>query len=200
VLDSILGLSLDLLLFRFFSISIPVILSDRNNYGSELWLWVLRVSHVCPRPLVHSKGSPKPPTSQSCLYPFFVLSLRASVIFPHPILYQVPLSPQLTFPSTFPSESLLPSPLVIAYFSLPCGIEASSFEHFSLVEHFEFCGLYLGYFGFCFVLYCFVNIHLLVSTHQAYPFGSLLAHSGWYFSSSIHLPEKLKVSSFLIAE
>ena len=34
-----LGLSLDLLFLRLLSISIPVILSDRNNYGSELWLW-----------------------------------------------------------------------------------------------------------------------------------------------------------------
>ena len=32
-LDSYLGLSLDLLFLRLFSISIPVILSDRNNYG-----------------------------------------------------------------------------------------------------------------------------------------------------------------------
>ena len=35
-LDSTLGLSLDLLFFRFLSISIPVILSDKNNYGSEM--------------------------------------------------------------------------------------------------------------------------------------------------------------------
>jgi hypothetical protein len=35
-LDPTLGLSLDLLFLRLLSISIPVILSDRNNYGSEL--------------------------------------------------------------------------------------------------------------------------------------------------------------------
>ena len=35
-LDLTLGLSLVLLLFRLLSISIPVILSDRNNYGSEM--------------------------------------------------------------------------------------------------------------------------------------------------------------------
>jgi hypothetical protein len=34
--DPTLGLSLDLLFLRFLSISIPVILSDRNNYRSEL--------------------------------------------------------------------------------------------------------------------------------------------------------------------
>jgi hypothetical protein len=33
--DPTLGLLLDLLFFRLFSISITVILSDRNNYGSE---------------------------------------------------------------------------------------------------------------------------------------------------------------------
>ena len=36
---STLGLLLGLLFLRLLSISIPVILSDRNNYGSELWLW-----------------------------------------------------------------------------------------------------------------------------------------------------------------
>ena len=34
-----LGLLLDLLFLRLFSISIPVILSDRNNYMSGMWLW-----------------------------------------------------------------------------------------------------------------------------------------------------------------
>jgi hypothetical protein len=38
-LDPTLGLSLDLLFLRLLSISIPVILPDRNNYGSEMWLW-----------------------------------------------------------------------------------------------------------------------------------------------------------------
>ena len=35
-LDPTLGLSLNLLFLRLLSISISVILSDRNNYGSEL--------------------------------------------------------------------------------------------------------------------------------------------------------------------
>jgi hypothetical protein len=34
-LDPTLGLSLDFLFLRLFSISIPVVLSDRNSYGSE---------------------------------------------------------------------------------------------------------------------------------------------------------------------
>jgi hypothetical protein len=37
-LNSTLGLSLELLFLRLLSISIPVILSDRIDYGSELWL------------------------------------------------------------------------------------------------------------------------------------------------------------------
>ena len=36
VLDPTLGLLLDLLFLRLLSISIPVILSDRNDYGSEI--------------------------------------------------------------------------------------------------------------------------------------------------------------------
>jgi hypothetical protein len=35
-LDPTLGLLLELLFLRLLSISIPVILSDRNNYGSEV--------------------------------------------------------------------------------------------------------------------------------------------------------------------
>jgi hypothetical protein len=37
--DLTLGLFLDLLFLRLLSISIPAVLSDRNNYGSEFWLW-----------------------------------------------------------------------------------------------------------------------------------------------------------------
>jgi hypothetical protein len=35
-LDTTLGLSLDLLFLRLLYISIPVILSDRNNYATEV--------------------------------------------------------------------------------------------------------------------------------------------------------------------
>jgi hypothetical protein len=38
-LDSKLGWSLDLFSLKLFSISIPAVLSDRNNSGSEFWLW-----------------------------------------------------------------------------------------------------------------------------------------------------------------
>jgi len=38
-LDPTLGLLLDLLFLRLFSISIPAFLSDTKNYGSEHGLW-----------------------------------------------------------------------------------------------------------------------------------------------------------------
>jgi len=34
-LDPTMGMSLDLLFLRFFSILVPAVLSDRNSYGSE---------------------------------------------------------------------------------------------------------------------------------------------------------------------
>ena len=145
-LDPTLDLLLDLVL-RLLSISIPAVLSDRNNYGSEFWLWdgnpilhlmpslsfcwswTLQVpSPQCrafhlrslslspeslspPRSLVYSRGSPLLPTSRSYLFPFFLLSLKNSVFFLHPIEHHVPLSPPL---SPSPSKSLPP------YLS-PCG-------------------------------------------------------------------------------
>ena len=66
------------------------------------------------RSLVHSGGSPQPPISRGCLFPFFLLALRAVV------LSLTPNSPPTTPPSclsTFPTRSLPPSPLVIAFFS-----------------------------------------------------------------------------------
>ena len=64
-----------------------------------------------PRSLVYSRGSPLLPTSRSYLFPFFLLSLKNSVFFLHPIEHHVPLSPPL---SPSPSKSLPP------YLS-PCG-------------------------------------------------------------------------------
>ena len=49
-LDSTLGLLLDVLFLRLLSIDIHVILSNRNNYGSELWLWDgPHLPHLMPR-------------------------------------------------------------------------------------------------------------------------------------------------------
>ena len=129
-----------------------------------------------PRSLVHSRGSLQPPISWGCLFPFFLLALRASVLLPHSIPDQVSLYP--LFPptlSTFPPRFFSLSPLVIAFFSLPSGTEVSSLGHFSLLSFLSSvdCTLDILYFLFCFVL---ADIHLLVSIYHACPFGSELPH------------------------
>jgi hypothetical protein len=48
-------------------------------------------------------------------------------------------------PSTFPPRFLPLSLLVIAFFSLPSGTEASSLANFSLLSFWGFCGLHLRY-------------------------------------------------------
>ena len=44
-----------------------------------------------PRSLVHCRGFPQLPVSWGCLFPFFLMEFRASVLLPHPIPDQVPL-------------------------------------------------------------------------------------------------------------
>jgi hypothetical protein len=62
-----------------------------------------------PRSLVHYGGSPQPPISCGCLFPFFLLALRASGLFPHLIPDQVPLFPPLSpCPLSLPGSSLPP--------------------------------------------------------------------------------------------
>ena len=146
---------------------------------SSCWRWALQVpSPHCrafhlrslplspeslspPRSLVHSGGSPQPFTSQGYLFPFFLLALRASVLFPHPIAGQVPLSsPHFSpTPSTFPPRSLPPSPLVIAFFSLPSGTEASSLGHFSLLTLSSVDCIFgiLYFFFFSFLFFSFLS-------------------------------------------
>jgi hypothetical protein len=139
-----LSLSLDLLFLRFLSISIPVILSGRNNYESEFRLWDgPPLSHLMlclppggglckfPLPTVRyfsSKVPPffesseyltsqvssafwrshpcpsQPPVSGGCLFPFFLLALRASALFLYPITVQVRLFPLSPHPVHFPSK------------------------------------------------------------------------------------------------
>jgi hypothetical protein len=71
----------------------------------HLWALPLIPESLLPsRSLVHSGESPQPPTSRGCLIPFFLLVLRASVLFPHSIPDHVPLSPI----SPLPSRSLAP--------------------------------------------------------------------------------------------
>jgi hypothetical protein len=125
---------------------------------------------------VHSGGSPQPP---SCLFPFFLLALRASVLFPHPIPDQVSLSAPTPHPLPCPL-SLPPSPLMIAFFCLPSGTEVSSLGHFSLVTFLSSVDCILVSWVFC--TFFLANIHLLVSTYHACPFGSELPHSGYFVS------------------
>jgi hypothetical protein len=115
------------------------------------------------RSLVNSGETPQPPIWRGCLFPFFLLALRSSVLFPHSISDQVPLSPIPTpqLPFTFPSRSLHPSQLVIACFSLPSGNEGSSIEHFSLMNFLSAIDCFLGILYFFFF---FANVLLLVST------------------------------------
>jgi hypothetical protein len=89
------------------------------------------------------------------------------------IRFPFPLTQSYLPQSTFPPRSLPPTPLMIAFFSLPNGTEAYSLGHFSLFSSSVDC--ILG------IMYFLTNIHLLVSTYHACPFGSELPHSGWYF-------------------
>jgi hypothetical protein len=130
---------------------------------------------------VYSGGSPNIIFSEFSCWHFFLLTFRASVIFPYPIPDKIPL---LSHPL---SLSLPPSPLVIAFFSLPSGTEVSLLGHFSLLSFFSsvyciFWILYFYYFLLVLLLLLFIaSIHLLVSSHHTCPFGSELPHSGWYF-------------------
>jgi hypothetical protein len=122
-----------------------------------------------PISLVHFGGSPQIPISQGCLFPLFLLALRASFLFPHPVPYQVSISPLITPPSTFHLKSLLPSPLMVALFSLPSGTGLSLLGHFSLLTFSSSVACIL-----C-ILYFFWggdNILLLVSTYHACLFRS----------------------------
>jgi hypothetical protein len=107
-----------------------------------------------------------PPTFWGCLFPFFLLALRPSVLFPHLIPDHVPLFPSL-FP--FPHRFLPPSPLVISLFSLLSGIEVSSLGPFGLLMFLSSVHSTLT------ILYFFGgmgNIHLMVSTYSACSFRS----------------------------
>jgi hypothetical protein len=113
----------------------------------------------------------------ACFHSFFWPS-GISVIFPHWIPAQVPLSapPQVHFPWQIPCTPP-PPPLVAAFFPLPSGTETSSLWPFSLLNFLSSVDCILGIWYFYFL----ANIYLLVSTYYACPFGSELPQSGWYF-------------------
>ena len=83
------------------------------------WAFYLRSLLLGPeslstfRSLVHSIRVSPPPTSQGCLFPFFLLALRASLLFPH-IPDHVPPFPSL---SPVPPRSLPPSDHLIFLWS-----------------------------------------------------------------------------------
>jgi hypothetical protein len=71
----------------YYPFFVPAVLSDRNNSES------VSVSPIPHLLLCLSAGGglynhhpPPPPTSQGCLFAFFLLALRASVLFPPPYL------------------------------------------------------------------------------------------------------------------
>ena len=132
-----------------------------------------------PRSLVHSGGIP--PTSYFLRLLVYILStgLQGFSPFPSPNTRSGPLSsplPAFPTPLSLPGSFLSPSPLVIAFFSLPSETEASSPGHFSLLSLFNSVSCVFVWFFFLFSF--LANIHLLVRTCHAYPFGSELPHSG----------------------
>ena len=106
--------------------------------------WESLTSQVC----VHSRVSPQPPNSWGCLFTFFLLAFRASVLFDYPIPDQgsgFPLpSTLLHTPSTYPPRSLPPSTIVIDFFSLPSVTEESSIGQFSFLRFFSSVDYILG--------------------------------------------------------
>jgi hypothetical protein len=160
-----------------------------------------------PRSLVHSGGFPQLPTSRDCMFPFFMLAHRASVLFP--TQYQMRFSSSNSpTPVHFPSR--VPPSLPTCDCFLPSGTEASSLGYFNLLTVLSSVDCILGcvyiyiyvymciYVYICIYIYIFfffAYIHLLVRKYHACPFGSELPHSGYFL-----VPAKLRMSSFFIAE
>ena len=124
-------------------------------------LWILRVPHL-PN-LWYILEGPPPSTSRGCLFPcpqdFSPVPPNTWSCSPLPLLVPFPTH----VPPTFP--------LMISFFFLLNGIEASS-----LVNHFWV--LWIVSWVFSTFL---ANIHFLVKTYYECPFGSELPHSGLYY-------------------
>lgn len=84
----------------------------------------------------------------------------------------------------------MPSPSTLPHRSIP---SSASFA-FLLVKIHMFCELYHRYSEIL------ADTHLSVRTYHMCPLVSVLLHSAYYFSSSIHLPVRFMMSSFQIAE
>jgi hypothetical protein len=134
-------------------------------------LWVLIVSYLLG--LWHILEDPPHPTSQGCLFPFFLLALMASLLIAPPqylimLLFFPPC--HLSHPGPFlplSSHDFLLLPPIWDWGILTWALW--------LVKILELCGFYPGYSVFL------ANIYLLVSTYHACLFGTVLLHSGWYF-------------------
>jgi len=118
------------------------------------------------RSLGHSRRCPPQPHPEVAHLHSF-MALRVSVLLPYSeYLIMFPLSPSCLLSHLGP-----PSAPQIAFFSLPGGIEASSFGPFSLLTFLSSVDNIRS------ILYSLANIHLLVSTHHACHFGPELSHS-----------------------
>ena len=144
-----------------------------------------------------SPGSLSPPRSPynplfseaDCLHSFS--GPQVSILFPHPKHYKVFHLPLKTTLSTFPLSSLPPSPLVIPFFLVSSGNEQSSFGHFSLLS--------VSTFVDCIWVFCkglfwlFYNYYCVCILYKA--FRVWVTSLRKIFSSSIHLPARLRMSS-----
>jgi hypothetical protein len=116
----------------------------------------------------------------ACFHSFcWPLGLQSFSLIQYQIMFPS-LSPSyLPSPLSLSGPSLPPSPLLIDFFSLPSGTEASSRGHFSLLSFLSSVDCVFG------MLHFFLaNIHVLVSTYYACPFECELPHSGLYFLAS----------------
>ena len=145
--------------------------------------------------LVHSGGSPLHPMSGDCLFPFFLLDLRTSFLFCHPITDQNPFSPQTPHLSTFDPSSF---PTLLRLLSSHSKWYWINFTWVLLLVYLlELYGLYLSIlylFFFCFL----VNIQILDITYHAHLCVWVISFR--IFCNYTHLPGKLRMSSCLRAE
>ena len=113
----------------------------------------------------------------ACFHSFcWPLGLQSFSLIQYQIMFPSLSHSYLPSPLSLSGPSPPPPPLLIDFFSLPSGTEASSRGHFSLLSFLSSVDCVFG------ILYFFLaNIHVLVSTYHACPFGSELLHSGWYF-------------------
>jgi hypothetical protein len=131
------------------------------------------------RSLVHSRRSSQPPISWCGLFTFFLLALRASVLFPLPIPDQVPLSP----PTPQPHPLFLLGPFLPPHLWLLSSLSqvGLSCPYLGTSAWWAFLILWSISCVFCIIIiFLFLaNIPLSLSTYPACHFRSELPHSGY---------------------